>query len=110
MKTETVSEKNCISVPKNCFDLALTLDCGQAFRWSQIGENEWHGVAFSKSLTLRQTDDEIIFIGTDKEDFENIWKPYFDLERDYDALCERFSADEHLKKAVDECYGIRLLR
>lgn len=110
MKTEIQSEKNIISVPKKCFDLALTLDCGQAFRWVKTAENEWHGVAFSKALTLRQNADEIIFIGTDNADFENIWKPYFDLERDYDELCEHFSADEHLKKAVDECYGIRLLR
>jgi N-glycosylase/DNA lyase len=76
----------------------------------KTGENEWHGVAFSKAITLRQTEDEIVFIGTEKEDFENIWVPYFDLERDYDVLCERFKADEYLKKAVDECYGIRLLR
>lgn len=110
MKTAFVCAENSISIKKSCFDLALTLDCGQAFRWVKTGENEWHGVAFSKPLTLRQTEDEIIFIGTDKQDFENIWVPYFDLERDYDVLCERFSADKYLKKAVDECYGIRLLR
>lgn len=110
MKTEILGGKNNISVKKSCFDLALTLDCGQAFRWAQTGEYEWHGVAFSKPLTLRQTDEEIIFIGINEEDFENIWKPYFDLERDYDVLCGRFAADEHLKKAINDCYGIRLLR
>lgn len=110
MKTEKLNEKSIISVKKSCFDLALTLDCGQAFRWVPTGENEWHGVAFSRPLTLRQTEDEIIFIGTNEDDFENIWKPYFDLERDYDALCSRFEADKYLKKAVSECCGIRLLR
>ncbi len=110
MKAEILQGKNIISLKRNCFDLALTLDCGQAFRWIQTGDNEWHGVAFSKPLTLRQTENEILFIGTDEEDFENIWVPYFDLERDYDALCSRFRQDKHLKKAVDECYGIRLMR
>lgn len=102
--------KNKIISDVPCFDLALTLDCGQAFRWKKTDENEWHGVAFSKPLTLKQTENGNVFIGTDEEDFENIWKPYFDLDRDYDYLCNRFRQDDHLARAVDECYGIRLLR
>ncbi len=104
------NENSTLAVKCSCFDLALTLDCGQAFRWAQTGENEWHGVAFSKPLTLRQTGNTIELIGTTPEDFENIWRPYFDLDRDYDVLCERFKADPHLEKAVTECYGIRLLK
>ncbi len=103
-------EENKIIVSPDCFDLALTLDCGQAFRWVQTGEDEWHGVAFSKPITLKKTDKGIEFIGTNKDDFENIWSPYFDLERDYDILCNRFRADRCLSEAVDTCYGIRLLR
>lgn len=94
----------------DCFNLGLSLDCGQAFRWVQTGENEWHGVAFSKPLTVRQVGNKIEFVGASKEDVEKIWVPYFDFERDYAALCERFKADEHLEKAVSECCGIRVLR
>ncbi len=103
-------ENNRVVVSSSCFDPARTLDCGQAFRWAQTGENEWHGVAYAKPLTLRRTDEGIEFIGTDKEDFENIWMPYFDLDRDYAAICERLSQDKHLEKAVTECSGIRVLR
>ncbi len=110
MNTELKIRNNDILLKKSCFDLALTLDCGQAFRWVKINENQWHGVAFSKALTLTQTPESIIFENTTKEDFENIWTEYFDLERDYDVLCDRFKADEHIKKAVAECYGIRLLK
>ncbi|MBQ2848303.1 MAG: DNA-3-methyladenine glycosylase 2 family protein [Clostridia bacterium] len=99
-----------IAINTPCFNLGLTLDCGQAFRWSQDSDGDWHGVAFSKPLTLRQTGNGIELIGTSAEDFENIWKPYFDLDRDYDTLCKRFSNDKQLKKAVTECYGIRLLK
>lgn len=105
----TIDENKIILTP-DCFDLALTLDCGQAFRWVQTGDDEWHGVAFSKPLTLKKTERGIEFIGTNKEDFENIWIPYFDLERDYSSLCRRFMADRYLAEAVDTCYGIRLLR
>jgi N-glycosylase/DNA lyase len=91
------------------FNLAATLDCGQAFRWVEKSENEWHGVAFSRALTLRKTENGIEFLGTTAEDFENIWVDYFDLNRDYDTLCERFMQDSHLKTAVTACSGIRVL-
>ena len=106
--TYTIEDNKIILVP-DCFDLALTLDCGQAFRWVQTGDDEWHGVAFSKPLTLKKTERGIEFIGTNKEDFENIWIGYFDLERDYGTLCRNFMADRYLAEAVDTCYGIRLL-
>lgn len=99
-----------IVVDTPCFDVGLTLDCGQAFRWSRKENGDWHGVAFSKPLTLRQIENDIEFIGTSEEDFEKIWIPYFDLDRDYNALCERFRSDSQLEKAVSGCYGIRLLR
>lgn len=101
-------ENIIVNVP--CFDIALTLDCGQAFRWTDCGNGKWHGVAYSRPLTLRQTEGGVEFIGTSEEAFEKIWIPYFDLDRDYDALCRRFANDTQLKKAVSECFGIRLLR
>lgn len=101
-------ENILVNVP--CFDIGLTLDCGQAFRWSEGDGGCWHGIAYSKPLTLRQTSEGVEFIGTSEEDFEKIWIPYFDLECNYDELCERFKSDSQLEKAVSECYGIRLLR
>ena len=110
MLLDFTSKTEEITVKRDCFDALLSLDCGQAFRWKKTGENEIHGVAFGKSLTVRQDEETVTFIGTNEEDFQKIWVPYFDLERDYVALCERFSADDWLEKAVNEYYGIRILR
>ena len=110
MLLDFTSKTEEISVKRDCFAALLSLDCGQAFRWKKTGENEIHGVAFGKSLTVRQDAETVTFIGTNEEDFQKIWVPYFDLERDYAALCERFSADGWLEKAVNEYYGIRILR
>ena len=66
--------KNTVKIECGCFDLARTLDCGQAFRWSEGDDGCWHGIAYSKPLTLRQTADGIEFIGTSEEDFEKISK------------------------------------
>ena len=41
--------------------------------------------------------------------FDQIWFSYFDLKRDYSALCERFRADAVMRQALDACPGIRIL-
>lgn len=90
------------------FDLGLCLDCGQAFRWVQNGD-EWHGVAYSKPLTVSQKDGKLIFSGCTEEDFENIWKNYFDLDCNYQKIVSSYD-DVYLKAAVSEYSGIRILR
>lgn len=96
-----------IKIP--CFNPALTLDCGQAFRWSVLGDGSVRGIAFGRALTLREADGGVLLCGVDEKDFD-LWRDYFDLERDYSAICEGFRADGSLAKAVDYCYGIRILR
>ena len=109
--TVTPQEKNGrIEVICPCLDIARTLDCGQAFRWSETEPGMWHGVAFGVPLTVSQEGEKIIFHNTSRESFENIWKPYFDMERDYRSICERLKADKHLEKAITECEGIRILK
>lgn len=103
------NEKN-LTVKCECLNAGLSLDCGQAFRWSENENGEWHGVAFGRALTLKQTGDEITFFDTDVDDFEKIWKPYFDLDRDYSAICKRLEADEYMRAAVNAYPGIRILR
>lgn len=92
------------------FNLAQTLDCGQAFRWAETGQGVWHGVAGARALTLLQKPEGILFERVTQENFEGYWINYFDLERDYAELTEKFSQDETLSKAVGFCPGIRVLR
>lgn len=101
--------KNCfkIQLPET-FNLALCLDCGQAFRWQSEG-SKWYGVAYGKALTVEQTADELIFYNSTQEDFDNIWKNYFDLDCDYTKIISEYD-DEYLKTAVKEYNGIRILR
>lgn len=105
-----MNKEQKISIPKKQFDLALTLDCGQAFRWRRTADGGWHAVAYGRPLTLYDDEKNIIFVGTDKEDFEKIWKRYFDLDRDYEKICKKFESDPALKNAVNSCPGIRILR
>lgn len=91
------------------FDLAQTLDCGQAFRWSQNYSGKWNGIAFGRYIELCEKDGDIIIIGTNQSDFENIWRDYFDLGRDYGKVIKEVSQNPTVATAADFSRGIRLL-
>ena len=91
------------------FILGDTLDCGQAFRWQQISDNEFCGIAFNKYLHIIQTKDAVIFKNTTKKDFDDIWYNYFDCDRNYNDILSALATNDTLKKACDFSSGIRLL-
>ncbi len=92
------------------FDLAQTLDCGQAFRWKNCGDY-WQGFCLDKPLEISQNGDIFTFHNTTEQDFLEIWANYFDLYYDYGELKSRFSQTcPILKLACSECGGIRILR
>lgn len=96
-------------IPKK-FDLAQTLDCGQAFRWEPVDDSAWSGIAFGRPLTIRQTGDSHILTCSGDE-YESIWRSYFDLDEDYDGIKERLSSlSPVLKEASQYAPGIRILR
>lgn len=92
------------------FILSETLDCGQAFRWQEISPNLWQGVAFGKLLKIGSQEDVITLYDTSKEDFELIWREYFDLDRNYGEILSVLSQNEVLKAAGEFAGGIRILK
>ena len=90
------------------FNLGLCLDCGQAFRWS-FSNNMWQGVAYGRFLQIQQTENELIFHNCTEEDYNLIWKNYFDFDLDYGKILSSYD-DKHLTTAVNEYNGIRILR
>lgn len=88
-------------------NLALTLDCGQAFRWIQKPNGAWHAVVSGRAVDITQDGERITVIGDTDERF---WRTYLDLDRDYGAICEKLKADRWLNRAIKEYSGIRILR
>lgn len=104
-----VKEENFeIAVPE-VFDLELTLDCGQAFRWKKDADGRMCGVVNGRVYKLMQKDGRLICNCTQAE-FNSVLRPYLDFDRDYKTLTDTFSRDEYLKRAVNEFSGIRILR
>lgn len=85
-------------------------DNGQCFRWKAVNENHYTGIVKGKYLEVIKTDDNILLKGATLEDFEEIWKDYFDLNRSYDEIIQLFSTDETLAKAVSFAPGLRVLK
>lgn len=92
------------------FDLPHTLDCGQAFRWKCDENGLWSGVAGDKFLSLEKLKDgTVVLYNTSVTEFNDFWRDYFDLDRDYEKIREILSQNETLKAACDYSYGIRIL-
>lgn len=92
-----------------CLSLPLTLDCGEAFRWEEQEDGSWSGAAYGKYLNIKEENSNFILKDTSLEDFENVWRNYFDLDRDYAAICAKLKEDELVRETIDEYYGIRIL-
>ncbi len=100
-----------IIVSQNCFDLAQTLDCGQAFRWSEREDGSFEGDFLNEHLVISEIrDGEFLFHGVTEEKFLSVWKDYFDFDTDYSAIIKQLSEDETLAKACRFAPGIRILR
>ena len=60
---EIVKENNNLIIKNiECFNIALSLDCGQAFRWRVENDNIWSGVVKNKYLKIKQNENNNILI------------------------------------------------
>jgi len=37
---------------------------------------------------VSQEDDTVTFYDTEEDEYVNVWKDYFDMDRDYSAICD----------------------
>ncbi len=89
-------------------------DSGQCFRWKEIEsdlENKkfYYEVPVKDKLLKIFQEDTKIKIDCTKNEFENFWKNYLDLEIDYKKISSKIIDDEYLSSAINFGYGIRIL-
>src|SRR5262245_10784195 len=91
------------------YDLAATLDSGQAFRWCRQ-HNAWIGVIGAHWVRLRG-DDFSITAETAVPTLDWSWlEDYLQLQLDLGAVLRTFPDDDPLRRATQSCRGLRLLR
>ena len=94
------------------FDIKQIAESGQCFRMNPIGPNRYSLVAFDRYIELEQLEDDLIEITCSENDYNKIWKDYFDLDYDYGYIVDNLikGPDEFLNKAAEYGRGIRILR
>lgn len=106
MRVSHIAEGTLISDVR--LDLSKTLFCGQAFRWERREEG-YFGVARSRALSVEESREGVLLRGVDRQEYEAMWRDYFDLSRDYDAVNARYLSDPVLKQGMEYASGIRVL-
>jgi len=91
------------------FDLNKTFECGQCFRWNADENGVYTGVAFGRVARLRCRESSVFISGTIDE-FDSIWRGFFDLSRDYAKIRQMLCIDDFMIRATEFGAGIRLLR
>lgn len=101
---------NVIITGLNNFDLEQTFDCGQAFRWSKLDDITWHGIVFGRYIKISHSDGKVILYDTSLEEYEDKWRTYLDVDRNYGDIINTISSNDILKAAAEMNSGIRILK
>lgn len=87
------------------FNLDVTLCCGQVFRWDKKGD-WWYGIVRDQPVKIRQINAELEFANADEKFIEN----YFGLDDDLQKIRAKIGKDKHVRKAIREFWGLRVVR
>ncbi len=97
-------------VVDDSFLLTDILECGQAFRYERLGEEEYFVIAGGKRLHVKQVGYEVFMSCTDEE-FDDFWEEYFDVRTDYTTIQKDLAKIEpKIKDLISAKRGIRILR
>ena len=92
-------------------DLLKVADSGQAFRIRVIDDAHIELVAYGRYLQIAKTAKDTFAFSCNEKEFEDIWKPYLDLGRDYGKIVRSIDKnDEYLIAAAKFGEGIRILK
>ena len=98
------------------FDLDLTLDAGQTFRWRKESDNGggwWNGVVRRQLIRIRQGDGgrlEFECAPGPDDVVQEMLHRYFRLDDDIGAIYESISRDYRMAELVHRYHGLRLMR
>jgi N-glycosylase/DNA lyase len=91
------------------YDLAATLDSGQAFRWQEQNDS-WVGVIGKHWVRLTQTSDGIRAESVAPVAGWGFLRDFLQTEINLAAVLKTFPDDEPMRIAVAACPGLRLLK
>lgn len=108
---KTYRGKRMLIHTKN-FNIAQIADSGQCFRMNKLAKDHYYLIAFGRYLEMIQREEETVEFLCSEEDFNGLWRNYFDLDYDYPRLVDalRTGVDPFLRAAAEYGHGIRILK
>ena len=98
---------------KDDLDLEKIIESGQCFRGKCLEDGSYRFISGDSVIYLRPEDREagVYTVSCDRESWETIWFPFFDLERCYSEIAVSESGKhEFVDQAIAHGRGVRLLR
>lgn len=107
-----VTEQNGgVLIAGSDIDLFKTFDCGQCFRFEEVDNGTFKGVAFGRVIEISTKGKDCFFIENMTEsEFNTRYASFFDLERDYDGIRQQLLQLGVVPAAVENGNGIHILR
>ncbi len=105
----TENDRTLILENTENFNIEQILECGQCFRFEKLNNMHYKIIAFGKVLYIKQEGTTVILYPCTAEEYESIWRRYFDMDRNYGEIIEILSADPIMRTACAYADGIRLL-
>jgi N-glycosylase/DNA lyase len=98
-------EETWIFIEALDFDLAKTLDSGQAFHWEDSGPG-YSGTIGDNPVYLEQNSDQLLV----RRGTEALVRHYFALDHPLGEICASFPNDSAMQTATAFCRGLRIMR
>ncbi len=107
-------KNNEICIEVKCFNLKITLECGQCFRWKKVDNvnnyDQYLGIIKDRVVLIRQEENKLYITSNNMKNIEEVIIKYFDLNVDYESIEKNIiKIDYNIKNAVRNSTGLRLL-
>ncbi|MBS7625581.1 hypothetical protein KEJ51_00840 [Candidatus Bathyarchaeota archaeon] len=100
--------KISVDSPSKTIDLALTLSCGQVFRWLQYGHS-WVGTLGNTLIKIRQRKG-YLEVQPSNPILRSTISDYLRLDDDLESIISELSGDTFFRQVAYEVRGLRILR
>jgi len=108
IRAEQIGNNTVVQGIRN-FNPAQILECGQCFRWQPDGAG-YVGIAHGRRLQISLDECNLILEDVQLDEFNAIWRDYFDLGRDYSEIIRTYASDPNLAAATAFSPGLRVMR
>lgn len=113
-KRYNVSMETIVAIEDD-FDLAKIANSGECFRVRTFDDGTYRFITGNNVLYIRQVDGDVLSgrysVSCSEVDWQRIWVPYFDLDRNYASIrADHEGGSSFIDAAMDFGCGVRVLR